>query len=70
MAKKRKYGSKNDLASQAIAMQDRLERTLGFEDETPIDPTTKDYEVIRQTSFYGIEVEGWLSLTIKVRSVW
>lgn len=29
VAKKRKYGSKSDLASEAMAMHDRLERTLG-----------------------------------------
>jgi general transcription factor 3C polypeptide 3 (transcription factor C subunit 4) len=27
--KRRKYGSKTDFASEAMAMQDRLERTLG-----------------------------------------
>ena len=37
------------------------------EDETPLDGSGKlDYEVVRQTEFYGIETEDWLALTIKV----
>lgn len=48
-------------------MQDRLERIMGLEDETPLDGTGRvDYEVRRQTEFYGIGSEDWLALTIKV----
>lgn len=63
--KNRKYGSKGDADSRLMAMHDRLERVLGFEDETPLDQTRPDYEVVRQTSFYGIGTEDWLALTIK-----
>jgi general transcription factor 3C polypeptide 3 (transcription factor C subunit 4) len=65
--KRRKYGTKSDLTSQAQAMQDRLERIMGLEDDTPIEPGRIDYEIRRQTEFYGITAEDWLALTIKVR---
>lgn len=39
-----------------------------MEDETPLD-SKYDYEVRRQTEFYGISTEDWLALTIKV-SCW
>lgn len=65
--KRRKYGTKSDIASQAQAMQDRLERIMGLEDETPLDGSGRvDYEVRRQTDFYGISSEDWLALMIKV----
>ncbi|KLT39056.1 TPR-like protein [Cutaneotrichosporon oleaginosum] len=63
--KRRKYGTKSDLTSQAQAMQDRLERIMGLEDDTPIEPGRIDYEIRRQTEFYGIRAEDWLALTIK-----
>ncbi|GMK54381.1 hypothetical protein CspeluHIS016_0109670 [Cutaneotrichosporon spelunceum] len=63
--KRRKYGTKSDLTSQAQAMQDRLERIMGLEDDTPIEPGRIDYEIRRQTEFYGINSEDWLALTIK-----
>lgn len=46
-------------------MQDRLERIMGLEDDTPIEPGRIDYEIRRQTEFYGITAEDWLALTIK-----
>lgn len=40
--------------------------TAPVEDDTPLDQTGRpDYEVVRQTSFYGIGTEDWLALTIK-----
>lgn len=44
----------------------RASLTSPVEDETPLDQTGRpDYEVVRQTSFYGIGTEDWLALTIK-----
>lgn len=44
----------------------RVLLTGTVEDETPLDQTGRpDYEVVRQTSFYGIGTEDWLALTIK-----
>lgn len=65
--KRRKYGTKHDIKSQARAMQDRLERIIGMEDDTPLDgPGRIEYDVRRQTEFYDISAEDWLALTIKV----
>lgn len=48
-------------------MQDRLERTLGFNEEhdKPIEGKL-EYAIRRQEDFYGIKSEDWLAITIKV----
>ncbi|KAK4684844.1 general transcription factor 3C polypeptide 3 (transcription factor C subunit 4), partial [Tremellales sp. Uapishka_1] len=64
VVKRRKHVAGADLTSQALAMQNRLERVMGFEDETPLDQGS-NYLVVRTTEFYGMGAEEWLSLTIK-----
>ncbi len=79
--KTRKYGTKSDLTSQAMMMQDRLERVMGceygiwrkvrlidvVEDEIPLGQTGgSNYLTVRMTDFYGLDCEEWLTLVIKV----
>ncbi|ORX38805.1 hypothetical protein BD324DRAFT_655212, partial [Kockovaella imperatae] len=63
IAKSAKRPKTNDLTSEALALQDRLERAMGFEDEQ--EEATSKYVVVRQTSFYGLDCEEWLSLVVK-----
>ncbi|ODO08005.1 hypothetical protein I350_03588 [Cryptococcus amylolentus CBS 6273] len=57
---KSKKAKKNDIDDQAAEMQDRLERTLGLEDDEEA-----QYHVFRKTSFYGLSNEEWLTLVVK-----
>ncbi|KAL1412045.1 transcription factor TFIIIC subunit tfc4 [Vanrija albida] len=62
----RKKGSKSNIDSEVMDMQDRLERTLGFNEEhdKPIEGKL-EYAIRRQEDFYGIKSEDWLAITVK-----
>ncbi|WVN89418.1 uncharacterized protein L203_104641 [Cryptococcus depauperatus CBS 7841] len=51
---------RNDIDDQAAEMQDRLERTLGLEEDAG-----NEYQVFRKTSFYGLSSEEWLAIVVK-----
>ncbi|WOO80159.1 Transcription factor tau subunit sfc4 [Vanrija pseudolonga] len=62
----RKKSAKSNIDSEVMDMQDRLERTLGFNEEhdKPIEGKL-EYAIRRQEDFYGIKSEDWLAITIK-----
>lgn len=82
VVQQRKTTRRNDLTSKALALQDRLERTLGckllnyggqadiiVEDDEAPEPDKSaagKYLTIRVTEFYGLGSEDWLNLIVKV----
>lgn len=74
--KREKTARKADVDSQALALQDRLEREMGFEDDAPAEEEAQGevsssgkYIIKRKTEFYGLGSENWLNLVIKVGQV-